>query len=370
MTLVSDEPAPNRRRLGDDAAGIIGGWLREEGVELHARRRGAPDRARRRCGLRSSPTRPGPAARSWSWPPAWRRAASWPTGAGIALERRRDPGRRRRCAPPRRTCSPRATCAWPRTLAAGRPLAVEHWGDALGQGEIAGRTAAGKSRAVVRCARASGRRSAGARSKYAAWGDGYDTAASSATTTVASPSGTAGTARLVGVLTHDADEDYERGGAMIARGSAVELVSVVVVPARDEEQQIGGCLEALARADRASGRLRDDRRTRRLPRRHRGSRRETAAALGLPVQLLEGPGTGAGGARRAGMDAAADLLDRLGLPRRADRLHRRRLAARAGLAGAPARASARRRARGRRPDRARPRGVRPAARRGAAPPRS
>ncbi|MDX6341967.1 MAG: glucosyl-3-phosphoglycerate synthase, partial [Trebonia sp.] len=31
-------------------------------------------------------------------------------------------------------------------------------------------------------------------------------------------------------------------------------------------------------------------------------------------QLLAGPGTGAGGARRAGMDAAADLLDRLGCP--------------------------------------------------------
>ena len=38
---------------------------------------------------------------------------------------------------------PPATSRSPTTRAAGRPLRVEHWGDALGQGEVAGRTAAG-----------------------------------------------------------------------------------------------------------------------------------------------------------------------------------------------------------------------------------
>ena len=44
-------------------------------------------------------------------------------------------------------------------VAAGRPLRVEHWGDALAQGEIAGATAAGSRSCGTRC-RDSGRRSA------------------------------------------------------------------------------------------------------------------------------------------------------------------------------------------------------------------
>jgi len=35
VSLISDEPAPNARRLGDEAAEIIGGWLLGDGVELH-----------------------------------------------------------------------------------------------------------------------------------------------------------------------------------------------------------------------------------------------------------------------------------------------------------------------------------------------
>ena len=47
--------------------------------------------------------------------------------------------------------------------------------------------------------------------KYAAWGDGFDDVASPTTRTAPSPPGTATTARRVGVLTHDCDDDYERG---------------------------------------------------------------------------------------------------------------------------------------------------------------
>ena len=48
------------------------------------------------------------------------------------------------------------------------------------------------------------------------------------------------------MLTHEADDDYERGQQLIAAGRAVALASVVVMPAQDEERQIGECLRALA----------------------------------------------------------------------------------------------------------------------------
>ena len=74
---------------------------------------------------------------------------------------------------------------------------------------------------------------------------------------------------IVGVLTHDADEDYERGAELIAQGAPMELVTVVVVPARDEQDRIGACLEALAAQTVGRHRVRDDPRRRRMPRPNR-----------------------------------------------------------------------------------------------------
>jgi glucosyl-3-phosphoglycerate synthase len=95
----------------------------------------------------------------------------------------------------------------------------------------------------------------------------------------------------------------------------VELLSVVVIPARDEAEQIAGCLEALAAQRLADGRFETiivaD-----------GCRDATAAgaadaaeALGLAVTVLIGPGQGAGAARRLGMEAAADRLTEAGTAR-------------------------------------------------------
>jgi glycosyltransferase involved in cell wall biosynthesis len=83
-----------------------------------------------------------------------------------------------------------------------------------------------------------------------------------------------------------------------------------VVPARDEEDLIGDCLRSLAaQRDLGTGELevlvvldacRDRTRERVL---------EFAAAHPrLPLRLLDGPGRGAGAARRVGMDAACDRL--------------------------------------------------------------
>ena len=98
--------------------------------------------------------------------------------------------------------------------AAGRHLAVEHWGEALAMGRVAGQTAAGAGSSwdeVPGFWSAIGDRTL----KYAAWGDGFDHAdlvdhGGGAFTVWYSQEGV-----TVGVLTHDADHDYERGRRLI-----------------------------------------------------------------------------------------------------------------------------------------------------------
>ncbi|MFZ0092235.1 MAG: glucosyl-3-phosphoglycerate synthase [Solirubrobacteraceae bacterium] len=86
------------------------------------------------------------------------------------------------------------------------------------------------------------------------------------------------------------------------------LAAVVVVPARDEERRIGACLRALAEQTLPGSdfevivvldECRDD--TARVA-------RETAAPLRLALTALDGPGGGAGPARRLGMDLACERL--------------------------------------------------------------
>lgn len=103
--------------------------------------------------------------------------------------------------------------------AAGRHLRVEHWGDALGQGAIAGQTLAGRPshwNAVPGFWTTIGDRTL----KYAAWGDGFDELrfedGDDGAFTVSYLRG----GRPVGVLTHDQDAAYEHGRELIgAQGS-------------------------------------------------------------------------------------------------------------------------------------------------------
>lgn len=97
---------------------------------------------------------------------------------------------------------------------AGRRIALEHWQDAVDQGEIAGNNAAGGDSewaGVPGFWTTIGE----ATVKYHAWGDGYDRAylveRGDGFTVWYESSGT-----LVGVLTHNGDDDYDRGEALIA----------------------------------------------------------------------------------------------------------------------------------------------------------
>lgn len=97
---------------------------------------------------------------------------------------------------------------------AGRPLAIEHWQDATDQGAVAGARAAGlhpKWVGVPGFWTSIG----DATVKYHAWGDGYECSRMRSHPdgfTVWYESGDA----VVGVLTHNADDDYDLGERLIA----------------------------------------------------------------------------------------------------------------------------------------------------------
>ncbi len=97
---------------------------------------------------------------------------------------------------------------------AGRHLAVEHWGEALNMGEVAGRTIAG---ADAQWDVAPGFWSTiGTHTlKYAAWGDGFDETrvVERGDDAWAIYYGREGT--TVGVLTHECDDDYETGRELV-----------------------------------------------------------------------------------------------------------------------------------------------------------
>lgn len=103
---------------------------------------------------------------------------------------------------------------------ARRPLHVEHWGDALAQGEVAGWSAAGREASwdtVPGIWSTIGTKTI----KHAAWGDGFatthlvDHGDGAFTAWYADEAGT-----CVGVLTHDRDPDYETGQRLITQGAS------------------------------------------------------------------------------------------------------------------------------------------------------
>ncbi len=101
---------------------------------------------------------------------------------------------------------------------AGRHLSVEHWGDALEHGRIAGTVISG-SDAAWNMAPGFWSTIGDKTLKYWAWGDGWDEHAfedkGEAFTVWYGSEG-----KLVGVLSHGADDDYEGGRGPIERGEA------------------------------------------------------------------------------------------------------------------------------------------------------
>ncbi len=89
-------------------------------------------------------------------------------------------------------------------------------------------------------------------------------------------------------------------------------VSVVVIPARDEEHTIAACLSALARQTVGTEAFETILVADACTDATEAVARSAARRLGLALTVLHGPGAGSGPARRLGMDAAAERLEALG----------------------------------------------------------
>jgi 3-phenylpropionate/trans-cinnamate dioxygenase ferredoxin reductase subunit len=216
VTVISDEPAPNRARLDAEAAGIIAGWLRADGVTLHLgdavqriERAGdtltvVTETARSSASLVVMAT--GVAPRS-----------ELATAAGIELADGAIP-----VDAGMRTATPAVLAAGDvcraENVAAGRPLRVEHWGEALEQGRVAGRTAAGEE-ATWDAVPGFWSTIGGRTLKYVAWGDGFDSAHLAAAEDGSFVVSYVRADTLVGVLAHRDDDAYDTGRDAIARGA-------------------------------------------------------------------------------------------------------------------------------------------------------
>lgn len=213
VTMLSAEEVPQIHRLGRAAAERIAGWLVDAGVKL----RGGVSVVAIEDG-RLVHTDDGDlaadlilAAAGVTANSALARAAGLEISDGrIVVDQRMATSTQGLFAAGDVTLAHNATAA--------RRLVVEHWGEAMRMGEIAGANAAGGDEVwseVPGFWSQIGDRTL----KYAAWGDGFDRADlvehdGGGFTVWYSRAGL-----TVGVLTHGADDDYERGEELTARSA-------------------------------------------------------------------------------------------------------------------------------------------------------
>jgi 3-phenylpropionate/trans-cinnamate dioxygenase ferredoxin reductase subunit len=217
VTMITTEDAPQRQRLGREIAQRISGWLIGEGVRVVAGVNLVGLREAGRGVVVSTSDGAQVEADLVLLATGVRPDLSLAMSGGLSI---RD-GRISVDAS-MQTSAPGVWAAGDTVSAfngaAHRPLTVEHWGDALTMGEIAGRNAAGESTAW---GSAPGFWSTiGDHTlKHSAWGDGFDELkvvdhGNESFTVWYGRDG-----RTVGVLTHEADADYERGTQLVEEGA-------------------------------------------------------------------------------------------------------------------------------------------------------
>ncbi|HEY1489387.1 MAG TPA: FAD-dependent oxidoreductase [Micromonosporaceae bacterium] len=220
VTLVSQERRPQEARLGDEAGDRIAAWLGEENVRLlmGAEVAAIEDGRRVRLGGDREPVDADIVLSGGGITPRVDLART----AGLRIEDGRvlvDDWMQ--------TSAPHVYAAGDIAFAynatAGRRLRVEHWGEALHMGEIAGAHASGgedRWDSVPGFWTQIGDRTL----KYVAWGDGFDEArvidnGSDAFTIWYVQSGT-----IVGALTYNADPDYARADELIGRKAPAGMI--------------------------------------------------------------------------------------------------------------------------------------------------
>jgi len=212
VTMLSTEELPQLERLGRAAAERIAGWLVDAGVKL-------------RGGVTVEGIEDGQIVRTDDGAV---QADLILSAAGVTANSSLAESAGLELADGRILVDERMATATPgvyaagdvvlaHNAAAGRRLKVEHWGEALRMGEIAGTNAAGGEDSwtdVPGFWSGIGDRTL----KYSAWGDGFDH-----DELIDHPGGGftvwySQAGRTVGVLTHRADDDYQRGAELIADG--------------------------------------------------------------------------------------------------------------------------------------------------------
>ncbi|MDQ4117685.1 MAG: NAD(P)/FAD-dependent oxidoreductase [Actinomycetota bacterium] len=216
VTVCSLEPAPQSERLGEGASDRLSRWLREEGVTVFGSTEVTGVEDGRIVHVQGHP----PISSDLVLVAAGVEPRSTlAVAAGLDVQRDRvvvDETMRSSVA----AVLAAGDVAYARNAAAGRHLVVEHWGDAEEMGSIAGATAAG---ATARWDTPPGFWTViGDRVlKYAGWGDGWDRFEliehdDGGFTVWYSSRDT-----IVGVATHDADDDFERGSELVRTGAAL-----------------------------------------------------------------------------------------------------------------------------------------------------
>ena len=216
VRLCSQEAAPNAERLGPDAAARLQSWLTEAGIELAL---GAEVSSIRRDGEQIEVHTSAGAVAGDLVVMATGVAPRSELGAqaGLVLEGRAIP------------VDAQMATALPDVFAAGdvalalnatarRRVHIEHWGDAIAQGEVAGQVAAG---GAAQWADVPGFWSeiAGHTLKFAGWGESFDEVRFEPSHDGAFAAWYRRADRIAGVLAHERDDAYERGRELIAAGT-------------------------------------------------------------------------------------------------------------------------------------------------------
>jgi NADPH-dependent 2,4-dienoyl-CoA reductase/sulfur reductase-like enzyme len=212
VVVVSAEPLPQRQRLGHDAGQRLHRWLNEEGVRfvgdasVQAIDDGRQVHVDGHAPITADVVLIAAGIEPRSGPVDTARVPTY-DGRLVVDEYMRSevPG-----------LLAAGDIAYAHNASAGRHLVVEHWGEATAMGTIAGTTAAGR---LERWEQAPGFWSAIGDNtlKYAAWGDGYDNSRLVEHDAGAFSIWYLSDDTIVGVLTHDADDDYERGRELVQK---------------------------------------------------------------------------------------------------------------------------------------------------------
>jgi 3-phenylpropionate/trans-cinnamate dioxygenase ferredoxin reductase subunit len=220
VTLASQEEGPQRERLGEDASRRLQGWLEDYGVDLHMGT-DVESIERKDEGFEVAVTGGETVSGQTVLLAAGVRARTQlAENAGLEMEEGgvvTDSSMR--------TSAPGVFAvgdiAFAMNEAAGSRQKVEHWGDALTHGRVAGTVLAG-GEAVWREAPGFWSTIGDKTLKYWAWSGGWDEARFVEKDGPEDEAFTVWYGRegvTVGVLAHNADEDYEEGRELIERGA-------------------------------------------------------------------------------------------------------------------------------------------------------